>query len=476
MHYHDLRGWLDAVNSFGELRVVEGADWNQEIGAVAEVAAQASAPPAVLFDKIKDYPAGRRVLTGIHNATLKRQCLTNHLPLDYSRDQLIHAWKKRLDRPVLIPPRLVSSAPVLENVFEGKEIDILSLPIPWWHQGDGGRYVGSLDATISRDLDDGWINVGCYRVMVHDRDTLALYISPGHHGHIHRQKYFDRGRPFPVAISFGPDPLLWFFGQMEIPTGQSEYDYAGGVRGAPYEVILGEHTGLPIPAACEVAIEGEVIPGTQVPEGPFGEFTGYYAGGLRSEPMLKVKRLMYRNDPIITGAPPFKPAPGAENNLIRAAYIWNYLEKAGVPDVRGVAYYQTRMFVVVAITQRYPGHARQAALVASQCRAAALLTRYVMVVDDDIDIWDSNDILWALCTRTDPAKDIDVLRRCWSNPIDPIIPPSERGFQSRGIIDACRPYEWMQGFPKVSGASAELKAQVTEKFGASLAAKSNKTQ
>ena len=85
MHYRDLREWLRGVDAFGELRVVEGADWNQEIGAVAELAAQSTPPPAVLFDKIKDYPAGRRVLTGIHNPTLKRQCLTNHLPLDYSR-------------------------------------------------------------------------------------------------------------------------------------------------------------------------------------------------------------------------------------------------------------------------------------------------------------------------------------------------------------------------------------------------------
>jgi 4-hydroxy-3-polyprenylbenzoate decarboxylase len=357
----------------------------------------------------------------------------------------------------------------MENVFEGKDIDLLSLPAPHWHEGDGGRYLGSLDITISRDPEEQWINLGCYRVMVHDRDTLALYISPGHHGNIHRQKYFDRGEPFPVAISFGPDPLLWFFGQMDVPAGESEYDYAGGVRGEPFEVLIGERTKLPIPAYSEVAIEGEVIPGTKIPEGPFGEFTGYYAGGHRSEPMLKVKRLMYRNDPIITGAPPFRPAPGAENNLIRAAYIWNYLEKAGVPDVRGVAYYQTRMLVVVSIKQRYPGHARQAALIASQCRAAALLTRYVMVVDEDIDIWESNELLWALCTRTDPAKDIDIMRRCWSNPIDPIIPPSERGFQSRGIIDACRPYEWMSEFPKVSGASPELKEKVAKKFGASLA-------
>src|SRR5574341_475468 len=109
MHYRDLRGWLEGVDSFGELRVVEGADWNQEIGAVAEVASQAEPPPAVLFDKIKDYPAGRRVLNGVHNPTLKRQCLTNHLPLAHSRDQFIEAWKKRLDRTRLVPQREVDS-------------------------------------------------------------------------------------------------------------------------------------------------------------------------------------------------------------------------------------------------------------------------------------------------------------------------------------------------------------------------------
>ena len=235
MHYRDLRGWLEGVDSFGELRVVEGADWNQEIGAVAEVAARSETPPAVLFDKIIGYPAGRRVLTGIHNPTLKRQCLTNHLPLDYTRHQFIAAWKERLDQPSLIPPRVVDSGPLMENVFEGSDIDLFSLPAPFWHEGDGGRYLGTLDVTISRDLDEGWINLGCYRVMVHDKNTLALYMSPGHHGNIHRQKFFDRGQPFPVAISFGPDPLLWFFGQMDVPPGESEYDYAGGVRGEAFE-------------------------------------------------------------------------------------------------------------------------------------------------------------------------------------------------------------------------------------------------
>jgi 4-hydroxy-3-polyprenylbenzoate decarboxylase len=468
MLYRDLREWIERADEVGELKRVNGADWNLEVGALAEVAQRLDHSPAVLFDNIRGYPQGRRILTGVHNPTLKRQCLTNHLPLDCDRDRFIQAWKERLNDRRMIPPRLVADGPLLENVFEGSDIDLFALPIPQWHEEDGGRYLGTADITITRDPDDGWVNLGCYRVMAHDRDTLALYMSPGHHGNIHRQKYFDRKKPMPVAISFGPDPLLWLAAMMDLDWGVSELDYAGGLRGEPFDVIEGKYTGLPIPAAAEIVVEGEVLPGTAIKEGPFGEFTGYYASGERAEPMLKVKRLMHRNDPIITGAPPIRPGPGADSTLIRSAFIWDHLEKAGVPDVTGVACYQTRFFIAVSIRQRYPGHARQAAVVASQCRAGALLSRYVVVVDDDIDIWDFNDVLWAICTRADPANDIEIMRRCWSNPLDPIIPPRERGFNSRAVIDACRPYEWAKDFPPVSGASAELKERVLKKFGRRL--------
>ena len=179
---------------------------------------------------------------------------------------------------------------------------------------------------------------------------------------------------------------------------------------------------------------------------------------------------MHRNDPIITGSPPFRPQPGADNcsALIRAAFIWDSLDKAGVPDVRGVACYQNRFFTVVSIKQRYPGHAKQAAVIANQCQTGAYLSRYVVVVDEDIDVTDINDVLWAMCTRVDPEKSIEIIRRCWSGPLDPIIPRDEKGFSSRAIIDACRPYEWMKDFPPVSGASKELKQQVLEKYADSL--------
>jgi hypothetical protein len=118
------------VDEFGELRTVDGCDWKYEMGAVTEVYARNPPYSAILFNRIKDYPAGHRVLVGVHHQSLKRQCLTTHLPLDYNRNQFIQAWRQRLNNPVYIPPRVVDSGPVLENIYEGKDIDLFRCPYP----------------------------------------------------------------------------------------------------------------------------------------------------------------------------------------------------------------------------------------------------------------------------------------------------------------------------------------------------------
>ena len=461
MLYRDLREWLAKVEEAGELKTIPGVDRNLEMGAVAEL----FPAYAVLFDSIKDYPPGYRVVVGLLSS-LKRSSLTSHLPLDTDRNSFISAWRDRLHSLRPLPPVEVEDGPLLENVKSGKEINLWDFPAPKWHELDGGRYIGTADVAITADPDEGWINLGTYRVMVHDRDILTLYISPGKHGRIHREKYFAAKKPCPVAITFGQDPLLFLLASKQMPFGESEYDYAGAIRGAPYEVIRGELTGLPIPAYAEIAVEGEILPDEKVSEGPFGEWTGYYASGEQKESVVRVKRLMHRNHPIITGAPPFRQPAGADtcNSLVRAAAIWNTLEKAGVPEIRGVACYQAFFFTVVAIRQRYPGHARQVGVLASHCDNAGYMGRYVVVVDDDIDVADFNDVLWAMCTRVDPIKSIEFTERCWSGPLDPIIPKAEKGFNSRAIIDACRPFEWMKDFPPVSGASRELKDKVKKKY------------
>ena len=148
--------------------------------------------------------------------------------------------------------------------------------------------------------------------------------------------------------------------------------------------------------------------------------------------------------------------------------IWRELEAAGVPDVTGVWCHEAggaRLFVFVSIKQRYPGHARQAGMVASYCRAGAYLGRYSIVVDDDVDVTNTNDVLWALATRSNPETDIEIVRRSWSGPLDPIVPKGQKGHNSRAIIDACRPYEWMADFPPVAESSPEVRRAAEAKWG-----------
>ena len=248
MSYQDVREWIRKVDELGELKVVKGADWNLEIGALSVLASKHKEnSPALLFDDIKDYPSGFRILVGFFES-LRRSALTTNLPLDITREEFIRAWRERLAKPLSIPPVTAESGPVLENVFMGDDIDLFKFPVPFWHERDGGRYIGTGHVVITRDPDEGWVNVGCYRVLVHDRNTMVMNISPGKHGRMHRQKYFDQGRPCPVVLCFGVDPLLHMVATRPEPYGRSEFDAVGGIKGEPVEVIEGEVTGLPIPA------------------------------------------------------------------------------------------------------------------------------------------------------------------------------------------------------------------------------------
>lgn len=475
MSYRDLREWLEQVERLGELRRIDGADWDLEIGAIADMARKESkTPPCILFDSIQGYPRGHRLALGLLNS-IKRLALTTGMPVDLPTMEFVRLWRERIKALKPIPPEEVDDGPVLENVWEERDVDMLRFPAPRYNVGDGGRYIGTGHMVITRDPDDGWINAGTYRVMIHDGKSLGIYISPGKHGRLHMEKYFARNRPLPLAIAMGNDPLLFMASAFEVPYGLSEYDFAGGLKGEPVKILRLKSSGLPVPASAEMVIEGECDPSERRQEGPLGEWTGYYASGVREEPVIRVRRVYFRKDPILTGAPPSRPPTEASfyKCFWRSATIWDELERAGVPDVAGVwcpPEGNTRLLTVVAIRQRYPGHARQAALIASQCHAAAYLGRFTIVVDEDIDPTDLKDVIWATTTRCDPAEDIEILRRCWSGPLDPIIPKGKKGFNSRAILDACRPYEWLKDFPRSLEVPADLARRVKEKWGSALSA------
>ena len=467
----DLREWLRDVERLGELEKIDGVDWDLELAALAELAnekfgAEAKARPALLFDRIAGYPRGHRVAANLVSS-VSRLSLTLGMDPGLSEFGFIQKWRERVKEIRPIEPEMVSDGPLLENRIEGPAIDLLAFPVPRWHELDGGRYIGTDDLVVTRDPEDGWVNVGTYRVMVHSKNRIGLHMSPGKHGRVHRDKYFAAGKPCPVAISFGHHPIYFLVASTDAPYGVSEYAYAGGILGQPSKLVRGPLTGLPLPADAEIAIEGEVIPGETTVEGPFGEWTGYYASS-QNEPVIRVQAVYHRRDPILCGFPLLRPSSGdnLHSCLIRSALLWNALDDAGVPEVKAVWAHPAagRFLTVVAIRQRYPGHAKQAAVIASQCRAGAYLGRYVVVVDDDIDITKSDEVLWAIGSRSDPSRSIEIIDRCWSGPLDPAIPREEKGFSSRALIDATRPYEWREKFPAVSGASAELRDAVRKKW------------
>jgi 4-hydroxy-3-polyprenylbenzoate decarboxylase len=473
LNYKDLRGFLALVDAAGELKTIEGVGWDREMGAITEVVYRQKPvdTPALLFKSIPGYPEAYSCLYGML-ASARRFGLALGLAAevkDATRMELLVVYRNKMKHMKPIAPKFVTNGPVLENIIDGEDVDLLKFPVPIHHELDGGRYIGTACGVITRDPDEGWVNVGTYRVQVMDRNLALSYISQGKQGRIQRDKYLKSGRRCPMAVVVGIDPLLYMAARYQVPMGVSEFDYAGGLGGRPFEVIEGEYTGLPIPARAEIVLEGDVLPDQEAPEGPFGEWNGYYAGASSMEPVFKVRRILHRNDPILTCAASQRPPHSHlfERCFIRSAGLWDKLDLTDCPGIKGVWIHEAgsgRTFNVVAIHQQYYGHSRQAGLLASQLPPAGYVNRFTVVVDDDIDPSNLYDVIWAMGTRCNPEEDVEILRKNWSSRLDPLT-FSEKLYNSRAIIDACIPYEHRDDFPPVAQTTPEYKQVMMEKYG-----------
>lgn len=473
----DLREWIEKVRSFGLLKEVSGADWDLEIGVVTELNAKRE-KYTLLFDEVKGYPKGFRILTGAL-LDAKRVASAMGFPENVDNLQLAKHFKEKIGEVNLhtndYTPEFVSSAPFLENVKRNNEVDLRIFPAPKWHEHDGGQYVGTADFMITKDPNSEAVHLGVYRQMVHNEKELGSHLDTGHNARLDYQRFKEMGKPCPVAISLGHHPFMFAIAGMEVPFGVNKYSYAGAVLGRPYKVFKGPVTGLPIPADSEIVLEGYITSATRN-EGPFGEFMGYYAGGVFDNPVIKIEAAYYRNNPIILGTAPGRPPYDYSYYRcpMRAAVIWDILDKAGIKNVTGVWCHEegySRAFTVIALKQLYAGHARQAGFVACQSRPGVFGGRYVVVVDDDIDPTDLRDVTWAMCSRSDPGTGIEIIRHSWGTPLDPLIerPPGtaiEECESARAIIFACKPFSRMlKGtFPGVVESSPETRKKYAEKW------------
>jgi UbiD family decarboxylase len=471
--YDGLRSFLRTCQELGEITTVDGADWNLEIEAVTEMVSELiPEPPAIMFDNIKGYPSGFRVLSNV-TANRVRTAIALQMPPETPRSEIVRRGAQEFKRSQPIEPVEVATGPVMENVITGDDVDVLKFPALWGHRGDGGRYIGTGDTFVNRDPETGYVNMGTYRMQVHEPNLLGIWQSPGQQGRQIAERYWAEGKSCPVVATFGGDPLVFLASHTKFGWGVSEYDRVGSILGFGLPVVTGPLTGLPIPAHAEIAIEGEMPPPSveSRSEGPFGEWPGYFAASTSKtgdkQPVIRVKAIYHRNDPILLNMAP--QWPGAPHHSVRfaGAILWEQLEAAGVQGIVGVEEH-THYLIAIAIKQRFAGHARQAGMVASGCGAIARNGRYIVIVDEDIDVSNLQEVVWAMMTRVDPATDIQIFDNAWATPLDPRMPPDVAmngpHTNSRAIFYAVRPWAWRDKFPKVNRIDADQREDVLKKY------------
>ncbi len=456
----DLREWLARVDELGELvRIKEPVDRDEEMSAISYLVAKQQPSPAVLFQRAAGFeksPIGARLLWNVLGPSLKRIALTLEEPADTPTVELIRRVKDKLKRRM--PPREVSrkQAPVYENTVTGNKIDLNQLPIPRHWPLDGGRYAGTADAVITRDPESGYLNIGTYRMMVQGKTQTGLYLSPGKDARLHITRAWQQGKSIEVAAAWGIDPLFMLVGSQTFPKNVSEYEFAGGIKGAPIPVVRGTTTDLLIPANAELVIEGIIRPNSVKAEGPFGEFPGYYGRPEAGCPLVDITAVHYRSNPILTNAL-MADYPSCEQSgffsVIRSAKIWDDLDKLGIPGICGVYSHPAAAggfgMTVISLEQRYAGHAAQVLALAAQVPGGAYYTKWIIAVDEDVDPTDMDQVIWAMASRCNPIDDIDILRNTWSTWLDPTQnPPEKRPYGSKALINACKEHRHLPVFSK----------------------------
>ncbi len=468
----DLREWLSAIDQAGELKRIDATvDLDEELGAITYMATRNERAPALLFSRFTE-PADGHVLMNLLGASKRRYAIAVGLDPELSTRDMILATRGIMKRR--LPPVMVDAAlaPVNHRVLEGSAIDLTRLAVPKFWPLDGGRYIGTGDITLTRDPATGRINVGCYRQMLHGPRRVGMYCSPGKHGRLDREAWWAQGKPAPVVVAYGIDPVLFMVAAQAFGAQESELDVAGGMMGAPVEMTRGVAVDLPIPARAEIVIEGLVHEGDNEEEGPLGEFTGYYGNARAPQPVIEVKALHMRETPIVTGALMARYPSceiGAYYAVMRSARIWDDLENLGVPGICGVYAHPAAAsgwgMVVVSLRQQYAGHVAQVLALAAQCPGAAYYTKWIVAVDDDVDPTDLHDVLWALSTRCHPAENIDILRNTWSTGLDPSQGAhGGRAYGSKALIDACKPHRYMKDFPRSTLIRQELRDKVANRW------------
>ncbi len=426
MKYRDLRDFLAQLDTRGELkRIAAAVDPRLEMTEICDRVLRRSGP-ALLFEK----PAGHAipVLANLFG-TVKRVAFGMGVdaddPVPALRDlgkmlaylkepEPPRGWKDAWDKlPLLkqvltMQPREVSNAPCQEIVWEGAEVDLGRLPIQTCWPADAAPLI-TWGLTVTRGPTRRRQNLGIYRQQVIARNKVIMRWLAHRGGALdYRDHALARPRePFPVAVALGADPATMLGAVTPVPDALSEYQFAGLLRGAKTEIVKCRSHDLQVPASAEIVLEGFIHPGETALEGPFGDHTGYYNETERF-PVFTIHRITTRRDPIYhstyTGKPPDEPAVlGMALNEVFVPLLTRQFPE--IVDFylppEGCSY----RLAVVSVKKQYPGHARRVMFGIWSFLRQFMYTKFIIVTDDDVNIRDWKEVIWALTTRVDPQRD-----------------------------------------------------------------------
>ncbi len=461
----DMRDFIKLCEQKGQLtRVSQEVDWDLELSHIAKLNEEKKGP-ALLFENVKDYSSP--VITSVCTTT-ERLALIMGLPMNSTLVDIMRVWVEKAETKV--PPKYVDpkTAPCKENIMMGDDVDLLKFPTPKYYPLDGGRYFGTAGFVITKDPDSGWVNIGTYRLQLHDKNHLGTQFIKGKHSDIMLKKYQAMGKPMPVAAIVGCDPIMFLMGAARVSAFDSEYDLAGSIRGEPIEIVETETNGLPVPATAEIVVEGEVDADAFMDEGPFGEYTGYYSG-VGSDPrnFIKVNCITHRNNPIFWGTTVGRAVTDTHMTMAvtYGSTLWQQLVAMKIPGIQSVycpPEGSGRFLAIISVKQMYPGHANQVLTAAISTEMGAYGLKTVIVVDEDIDPWDISRVMYALSFRAQPNR-AQLIKRGRSTPLDPSLPISARWITGRLLIDATIPYDWDEK-PIPIELDPDIVANVREKF------------
>lgn len=459
-NWHDMREFMAFLEEKRELiHITDEVDPEWEINGITRIGLQEFGP-AIFFDNIKgaDIPMVTNLLGN------DKRFLWALGMEEWS--EFNEEWLRRTERPVMWEE--VDNAVCQEVTISGNDIDLDRICNVKWHQHDGGLFPGTLSVSITKDPDTGVLNAGIYRMGTLEPNITGWGAPEYTHGRQHYMKYEERGEPMPMAVVTGYDPSIFICASCRTPPGVDEFQIAGGLRGEALKMVKCKTIDLWVPATAEMVWEGHIEPHERRIEGGFGEYTGFY-GEARSNPCFKVETITHRKDPIFLGAReqwyPSESSFSVGKSSQAEAYKTIKKLVPGIIDLRCDVSFEA----IVKIKKLFPGHPQQ--VMDAIWGGTYARYKHVIVVDEDIDIWDYNSVHWALSTRVRADRDVSIIPRRAGQWLDPAVSLREKGWQTSMGIDATlctEEYEFWDETPAQTVDDPEIVARVREKWGERL--------